>query len=78
MSVQTQVQADSVGTVSGVGRSNTQNAAKSKGLEFRRKYTRPGINPLDVIQYASRSCVITNPDGTVVFELRGLQVPEGW
>ena len=78
MSVHTQVQADGVGTIGGVGRSSTQNSVKPKGLEFKRKYTHAGINPLDVIEYATRSCVITNPDGSVVFELRGLQVPAAW
>jgi ribonucleoside-diphosphate reductase alpha chain len=51
---------------------------KSSGLEIARLYTKPGIDPLDAVQYAERDSVITNPDGSVVFELRGAQVPEGW
>jgi ribonucleoside-diphosphate reductase alpha chain len=51
---------------------------KPKGLEFERRFTRPGINPLDVVEYATRNCLITNPDGSVVFELRNAEVPAAW
>ena len=40
---------------------------KSSGLEFTRVYTKPGLDPLDAVQYAERDSVITNPDGSVVF-----------
>ena len=49
-----------------------------KVWNFARVYTRPGVNPLDVVSYTSRDCVITNPDGSVVFELRGLEIPADW
>ena len=78
MSVHTQVQAESVGAVGNVARSSSQTTVKPKGLDFERRYTRPGVNPLDLVEYSARSCVITNPDGSIVFELRGISVPEGW
>jgi len=78
VSVHTQVQAESVGAVGNVGRSSSQTTVKPKGLDFQRRYTRPGVSPLDLVEYSQRSCVITNPDGSVVFELRDVQVPEGW
>jgi ribonucleoside-diphosphate reductase alpha chain len=61
-----------------VAKSNPQIAAKPKGLEFARIYTRPGVNPLDVVEYTTRNCVITNPDGSVVFELKNLEIPANW
>src|ERR1044071_8577518 len=54
------------------------NGGRPKGLEFRRRFTTAGTNPLDAVEYVSRNCVITNPDGSVVFELRNIQVPAGW
>ena len=66
-------------TAAGVKTARTsQVQERSLGLEFPRIYTKPGIDPLDAVQYAERDSVITNPDGSVVFELRGAQVPEGW
>ena len=43
-----------------------------------RRLTEAGINPLDQIQYEKRSSVITNPDGSVVFEMDDVEVPQEW
>jgi ribonucleoside-diphosphate reductase alpha chain len=43
-----------------------------------RKLTNPGANPLKEVEYVLRDSQITNSDGSVVFELKGAQVPEGW
>jgi ribonucleoside-diphosphate reductase alpha chain len=48
------------------------------GLRFSRRNTRAGVDPLDAVTYEHRRSVITNPDGSVVFELDGAEVPEGW
>ena len=40
--------------------------------------TRAGTDPLDEISYELRDSVITNPDGSVVFEMRGAEIPESW
>jgi ribonucleoside-diphosphate reductase alpha chain len=78
VSVQTQVEGEAGGTVVNLGSARAQNASRPKGLEFPRRYTRQGVNPLDMVEYGPRSCVITNPDGSVVFEMRNLEVPVGW
>ena len=52
--------------------------AGSKGLEFRSFYTEPGKDPLDEVTYEQRDSVITNPDGSIVFELRNAEIPKGW
>ena len=48
------------------------------GLRFERRNTRAGSDPLGAIEYELRDSVITNPDGSVVFELRGAEVPASW
>ena len=48
------------------------------GLSLERKLTQPGEEPLEAVEYVLRDSQITNSDGSVVFELKGAQVPEGW
>ena len=51
---------------------------RARGLEFKTHYTHPGQNPLDATSYELRDSVITNPDGSIVFELRGAEIPKEW
>jgi ribonucleoside-diphosphate reductase alpha chain len=51
---------------------------KPRGLEFAHRFTKPGVNPLEAVQYEQRDSVITNPDGTPVFEMRGAEIPKQW
>ncbi len=53
----------------------SQNAG---GLSVERQLTRPNEDPLETVEYVLRDSQITNSDGSVVFELKGAQVPEGW
>ena len=48
------------------------------GLAMDRRLTRPNEAPLEEVEYVLRDSQITNSDGSVVFELKGAQVPEGW
>lgn len=50
----------------------------SKGLAFERTFTMKGKNPLDQAAYTKRSSVINNPDGSVVFKMDEVEVPETW
>ncbi len=52
--------------------------ASREGLRYNRMYTRPGVNPLDEIEYEYRRSVITEPDGTIVFEMNNVEVPKNW
>ncbi len=52
--------------------------AQDKGLALARLNTRPGVDPLDEVRYENRDSVITDPDGTVVFQLKNAEIPEGW
>ncbi|HJL18697.1 MAG TPA: vitamin B12-dependent ribonucleotide reductase [Sandaracinaceae bacterium LLY-WYZ-13_1] len=51
---------------------------QSQGLRFARRNTRAGTDPLSAVTYELRDSVITNPDGSVVFELRGAEIPASW
>ncbi len=48
------------------------------GLRFARRFTERGVSPFEQVQWVKRDSRITNPDGSVVFELKEVEVPEGW
>src|SRR5262249_13533965 len=48
------------------------------GLRVPRRYTRPGIDPLDQVRWERRRTVIANPDGSVVFQMENVEVPAEW
>src|SRR5438132_12346345 len=43
-----------------------------------RRYTTEGQDPFSPIPFVARMSRITNPDGSVVFEMKDLQAPESW
>ncbi|MFQ5720235.1 MAG: vitamin B12-dependent ribonucleotide reductase, partial [Acidobacteriota bacterium] len=47
-------------------------------MRVSRRLTDPAVHPLDQIEYEKRSSVITNPDGSVVFEMKDVEVPVDW
>src|SRR5580700_1028636 len=47
-------------------------------MKIQRRFTKPGIDPLDEVLWERRESVIREPDGTVVFEMRDLEVPSDW
>ncbi len=53
-------------------------AQRAGGLRIARVFTRPGQNPYETIAWARRTSRITNPDGSVVFEMTDAEVPEPW
>ena len=48
------------------------------GLHVPRRFTRPGIDPLDAVAWEQRRTVIANPDGSVVFRMDDVEVPASW
>jgi len=52
--------------------------ASQAGMRFTRRFTTAGINPLDQVEYEYRRSVITEPDGTIVFEMKNVEVPREW
>jgi ribonucleoside-diphosphate reductase alpha chain len=47
-------------------------------MKIQRRFTQPGVDPLDTIDWDRRSSVIREPDGTVVFEMHDIEVPKAW
>jgi ribonucleoside-diphosphate reductase alpha chain len=47
-------------------------------MKITRKFTKDGQNPFDTVAWTTRSSKISNPDGTVVFEMNDAEVPETW
>ncbi len=47
-------------------------------MKIERRFTRAGESPYADIPFERRSSRMTNPNGSVVFELEGFEVPLGW
>ncbi len=47
-------------------------------MKVKRRFTQAGSNPYASIEFARRSSVIRNPDGSTVFEMRDIDVPASW
>ena len=52
--------------------------ASTKGLPFKRHYTKEGVSPFDMFEYDYRTSVIRNPNGEKVFEMTNVEVPAHW
>ncbi|MFQ5349770.1 MAG: vitamin B12-dependent ribonucleotide reductase, partial [Thermoanaerobaculia bacterium] len=48
------------------------------GLEFLRRYSEPGVDPFDAMEWEIRDAVITSERGETVFEQKGVEVPRLW
>ena len=53
-------------------------AATATGLNVDRFYTKPGEDPLDSVAWTTKDSRITNPDGSIVFEMTDAEVPADW
>lgn len=47
-------------------------------MKINRRFTTGGQSPYDMFTYAIRKSQIKNPDGTVVFEVNDIEVPNSW
>ncbi len=48
------------------------------GLKFQRRFSEEGRSPFDMVEYDKRTSVIREPDGTVVFEMKDIEIPREW
>jgi len=48
------------------------------GLRVHRRFTVPDVHPFDTVKWDRRRTVITNPDGSVVFQADDVEVPADW
>ncbi|MCB1246924.1 MAG: vitamin B12-dependent ribonucleotide reductase, partial [Acidimicrobiia bacterium] len=51
---------------------------KATGLTIERRFTTEGESPYDTVEWSKRDSRITNPDGSVVFEMRDAEIPADW
>src|SRR5947208_2351198 len=47
-------------------------------MKISRRFTQPGQDALGTVEYESRTSRISNPDGSVVFEMNDAQIPKSW
>jgi ribonucleoside-diphosphate reductase alpha chain len=47
-------------------------------MKVERKFTKPGQDPFATVEWTTRSSKISNPDGSVVFEMADAEVPTTW
>ena len=47
-------------------------------MQISRRFTREGTDPFASLPFAPRTSRIVNPNGSVVFEMKDISVPEGW
>ncbi len=50
----------------------------NKGLRVNRRFTEAGRDPYDSFEWSRRDSKITNPDGSVVFEMNEAEIPAQW
>jgi ribonucleoside-diphosphate reductase alpha chain len=53
-------------------------AGTQAGMSIERRYTTAGKSPYSGIVWEKRTSIITNPDGSVVFKMDGIEVPADW
>ncbi|MGA8712248.1 MAG: hypothetical protein WB647_04405, partial [Roseiarcus sp.] len=47
-------------------------------MRIERRYTKAGLSPYDLIAFATTKSEIRNPDGSIVFSLENIEVPDAW
>ncbi len=50
----------------------------TEGLRINRRFTEAGEDAYDRIEWSRRDSRITNPDGSIVFEMPDAEIPAGW
>ena len=59
------------------GTSGTTTATRT-GLTIERRFTTEGVSPYGTVKWSKRDSRITNPDGSVVFEMEDAEIPAAW
>ncbi|MCG6958437.1 hypothetical protein LJE82_00935, partial [bacterium BMS3Abin03] len=47
-------------------------------MQFKRNFTSTGNDALASLKFVKRTSEIRNPDGSIVFRMEDVAVPEGW
>ncbi len=56
----------------------TNTGPNNTGLTIERRFTTAEEDPFDTVEWVRRDSRITNPDGSVVFEMENAEVPASW
>jgi ribonucleoside-diphosphate reductase alpha chain len=48
------------------------------GLQYARRFTKPGVSPYDEVQWERRTAAITDSKGKTIFEQKEVEVPVDW
>ncbi len=51
---------------------------QTRGLTIERRFTTEGQDPFDSVEWSRRTSRISNPDGSVVFEMEDAEIPTAW
>ncbi len=62
----------------GEGREAQAAMATKRGLVIQRHFTQAGNDPYASVEWTRRTSRITNPDGSVVFEMKDAETPASW
>src|SRR3989338_11229106 len=57
---------------------NTEFSYNPNGLRFKRIFSEEGKSPFNMVEYERRTSMIREPDGTVVFEMKDIEIPKQW
>jgi ribonucleoside-diphosphate reductase alpha chain len=47
-------------------------------MKISRRFTKPGQDVFSSVEWEKRTSRITNPDGSVVFEMNDAEIPKSW
>jgi ribonucleoside-diphosphate reductase alpha chain len=47
-------------------------------MRIDRLYTKEGVSPYDMFEYTKRASILRNPDGSIVYEQKDIEVPKHW
>jgi ribonucleoside-diphosphate reductase alpha chain len=53
-------------------------ATQRTGLKIKRYFTKPNENVYNTVNWVRRTSLIKNPDGTIVFKMDNVEVPDFW
>ncbi|MFW6175464.1 MAG: vitamin B12-dependent ribonucleotide reductase [Acidobacteriota bacterium] len=53
-------------------------ARRGGGLRFARRFTQPGVDPFDQVEWEARDAVIADEKGNLIFEQKAVEVPKAW
>jgi ribonucleoside-diphosphate reductase alpha chain len=54
------------------------NKKKAQGLTFRRFFTKPGVSPYNEVEWELRDALISDSQGSMIFEQKNVEVPKDW